>query len=205
MNLTFSLQLIVALIMSLINAFYRHTPTAKSTRSFLLMQIAQRTKKAATEVTIDPLLAQGRTLVIVESPAKAKTIEKFLNSLGSNNNFIIDYSAGHIRELVSKVEDVPKDHVPYTVHDFLNIKSSTLGIDVNNNFKPLYKVIDGKKSIITRLKSHAQNVDRILFATDEDREGEAISWHLLDVLKPKIPYKVSAMPLFSIIQPNLTS
>lgn len=153
------------------------------------MQVAQKTKRVTKAKIAAEAPLTGRTLVIVESPAKAKTIEKFLNSLSSDNNFIVDYSAGHVRELVSKVEHVPKEHIPYVVHKDLNIKSSTLGIDVHNNFKPLYKIIDGKKKIIDRLKDHTSKVDQIIFATDEDREGEAISWHLLDLLKPKVPYK----------------
>lgn len=96
-----------------------------------------------------------KTLVIVESPAKAKTIEKFLG-----RNYSVRSSMGHIR-------DLPK---------------STLGVDVDNNFEPKYITIRGKGSVIKSLKDEAAKADRILLASDPDREGEAIAWHLKEYL-----------------------
>lgn len=96
-----------------------------------------------------------KTLVIVESPSKAKTISKFLG-----NNFHVEATAGHVR-------DLPK---------------SQLGVDVDNNFKPKYITIRGKGPIIEKIKKEAKKADKILLATDPDREGEAISWHISNVL-----------------------
>ena len=96
-----------------------------------------------------------RTLVIVESPTKAKTISKFLSK-----NFIIKSSFGHLR-------DLPK---------------SKIGVDVNNDFEPHYIISRDKTKTVKELKDAAKKVDEIMFATDEDREGEAISWHLAHIL-----------------------
>ncbi len=98
----------------------------------------------------------GKTLVIVESPAKAKTIGRYLG-----NNYRITASVGHIRDL----------------------PSSTLGVDVDNDFKPRYITMKGKEKVIRELKDMAEQSDRILLATDPDREGEAIAWHIANVLK----------------------
>lgn len=100
----------------------------------------------------------AKNLVIVESPAKAKTIEKFLGK-----EYTVKSSFGHIRDLVKK--------------DF--------GVDVNNNFKPHYEVIQDKKKLVTELRAAVKKADSILLASDEDREGEAIAWHLYEVLKLK--------------------
>lgn len=98
----------------------------------------------------------GRNLVIVESPAKAKTIEKYLGK-----KFIVEASMGHVR-------DLPK---------------STLGVDVDNNYDPKYITIRGKGDLLDKLRKAAKKCDKIYLATDPDREGEAISWHLEKVLK----------------------
>src|SRR3989338_1759874 len=94
-------------------------------------------------------------LVIVESPAKAKTIEKFLGK-----SYKVMASMGHIRDLPEK----------------------KVGIDVKNHFEPEYIISPDKKKIVNELKAGAKKADKILIATDEDREGEAIGWHLLNVL-----------------------
>ncbi|MFW5800863.1 MAG: type I DNA topoisomerase [Spirochaeta sp.] len=114
------------------------------------------------------------TLVIVESPTKAKTIKKFLPK-----DFMVEASIGHVRDLPQTAADVPKDlkQEPW----------SRLGIDVDNDFSPLYIVPKEKKKIVRELKKKVQAADRILLATDEDREGESISWHLVQLLKPKVP------------------
>jgi len=98
----------------------------------------------------------AENLVIVESPAKAKTIEKFLGT-----NFKVLSSYGHIRDLVSK----------------------DLGVDVNNNFEPKYEITTDKKKLVTDLKAAVKSSKMVWLASDEDREGEAISWHLAEVLK----------------------
>lgn len=129
-----------------------------------------------------------KTLVIVESPAKAKTIQNFLKDI--SDDYIVDFSAGHVREIAA-ARDMPKDFVSAVVQPGLRIRTADLGVDVFNDFTPIYSTIKGKQEVIQRLKEKAKNVDRILLATDEDREGEAISWHLVDILKPKVPYQVS--------------
>ncbi|GAB6088707.1 type I DNA topoisomerase [Spirochaeta dissipatitropha] len=116
----------------------------------------------------------SKTLVIVESPTKAKTIRKFLPK-----DFIVEASIGHVRDLPQTAADVPKavKQEPW----------SRLGIDVDNDFAPLYVVPKEKKKIIRDLKTKMKGVDRVLLATDEDREGESISWHLVQLLSPKVP------------------
>ena len=113
-------------------------------------------------------------LVIVESPAKAKTIEKYLG-----DGYIVDSSVGHIRDLVSP-KDVPEDKKE---------RFGKLGIDVYNGFEPLYAVSPNSKKQVAQLKKALKKVDELYLATDEDREGEAIAWHLLEVLKPSVPVK----------------
>ncbi|HWO13914.1 MAG TPA: DNA topoisomerase, partial [Polyangiaceae bacterium] len=115
-----------------------------------------------------------KSLVIVESPAKAKTIAAFLGS-----EFIVESSIGHIRDLPKRASDVPPK--------FKKTAWARLGVDVDNDFKPLY-VIDGdKKEHIQRLKTLLAGAHTLYLATDEDREGESIAWHLLEVLNPKVP------------------
>jgi DNA topoisomerase IA len=127
-------------------------------------------------------------LVIVESPAKAKTIENFLGNGDGNIEYIVDYCAGHVR-------DFPKgDAIPSTMRKQILVKPlginiGNLGVDIYNDFKPVYVPMDNKIDVINRLLMHSTRATRILFATDEDREGEAISWHLIDLLKPAVPYQ----------------
>ena len=114
-----------------------------------------------------------KTLVIVESPTKAKTLRKFLGS-----DFIVESSIGHIRDLPANASEVPAA---------LKKESwARLGVDVDNDFKPLYIIQPAKKKKIAELKAALKDVDELLLATDEDREGESISWHLLQELKPKV-------------------
>jgi DNA topoisomerase-1 len=103
-----------------------------------------------------------RSLVIVESPAKARTIEGILG-----DDFVVESSVGHIRDLPSK----------------------GLGVDVDAGFAPSYEVYASKKDVMRRLKAALKDADELFLATDEDREGEAISWHLLEELKPTVPVK----------------
>jgi DNA topoisomerase-1 len=126
---------------------------------------------------------KGPTLVIVESPSKAKTIQKFIDS----DEYIIDYSAGHIRAL-AQAKDVP-ELKKLVVQEELKLNSADFGVNIFENFEPQYVHLEGKNEVIKRLKRLSTACSRILLASDEDREGEAISWHLVEVLKPKVPYK----------------
>lgn len=121
-------------------------------------------------------MADKKYLVIVESPTKAKTIRKFLPS-----NYIVEASMGHIRDLPQSASDIP---AALKKEDW-----AKLGVNVENDFEPLYVVPKDKKKIITDLKSKMKDCAIIYLATDEDREGESISWHLLELLKPKVPVK----------------
>jgi DNA topoisomerase-1 len=115
---------------------------------------------------------QGRPLVIVESPAKARTIGRFLGS-----DYQIEASIGHVRDLPSSAAEIPAA--------VKKEKWSRLGIDVEDYFKPLYVVPQDKREQIKKLKSAVTSASALYLATDEDREGESISWHLLQELKPK--------------------
>ena len=124
-------------------------------------------------------------LVIVESPAKAKTIGGYLGQ-----GYVVESSVGHIRDLPQSAADTPakiKDK-PW----------ARLGVDVDNGFEPYYVVPRDKKSQITKLKSLLKDADELYLATDEDREGEAIAWHLLDELKPKKDIPVRRMVFHEI-------
>jgi DNA topoisomerase-1 len=103
-----------------------------------------------------------KSLVIVESPNKVKSISAYLGA-----NYVVKASVGHVRDLEPK----------------------GLAVDVDNHFKPTYTVYDNKKKVIAELKAALKDADELLLATDEDREGEAISWHLVEILKPRIPVK----------------
>lgn len=115
-------------------------------------------------------------LVIVESPTKAKTIRKFLGK-----DYTILASMGHVRDLPQSSADVPAE--------LKKTPKGQLGVDVDHNFDPLYLVPSGKQKTITELKKALKEADDLYLATDDDREGESISWHLLDILKPKVPVK----------------
>ncbi len=116
------------------------------------------------------------TLVIVESPTKARTIRNYLPS-----SYHVTASMGHVR-------DLPRDatEIPAAVK---GQKWSSLGVNVSSDFDPLYVIPKDKKKIVKELKDALKTSDELILATDEDREGESISWHLLQVLKPKVPIK----------------
>jgi DNA topoisomerase-1 len=118
----------------------------------------------------------GKALVIVESPAKAKTISAILG-----DDFVVESSVGHIRDLPQGADQVPAEYKGETW--------SRIGVNVNDGFKPLYVVNPGKKDVVRKLKSLLKTCDEVFLATDEDREGEAIAWHLLEVLSPQVPVK----------------
>ena len=118
----------------------------------------------------------NRRLVIVESPAKAKTIRGYLG-----DGYDVEASVGHIRDLPTRAADIPAK--------YKKEKWARLGVDVENGFEPLYIVDADKKAKVSELKKKLANADELLLATDEDREGEAIAWHLLQVLNPKVPVR----------------
>ncbi|HEY8409087.1 MAG TPA: type I DNA topoisomerase [Gaiellaceae bacterium] len=118
----------------------------------------------------------GKRLVIVESPAKAKTIAGYLGK-----DFVVESSVGHIRDLPERAADIPAE--------YKKEKWSRLGVNVENDFEPLYVVDPDKKKKVSELKKLLKDADELLLATDEDREGEAIAWHLNEVLSPKVPVK----------------
>lgn len=126
-----------------------------------------------------------KNIVIVESPTKAKIIKKFLGK-----EYVVESSNGHIRDLPNRKKDLPKaqQKLPY----------ASLGVDVENDFEPLYVVSPAKKKKVTKLKSLMDEHAKIWIATDEDREGEAIGWHLLQVLKPKKTNKVARIVFHEI-------
>jgi DNA topoisomerase-1 len=118
----------------------------------------------------------GHRLVIVESPAKAKKIASFLG-----DGYTVDSSIGHIRDLPSKRNPVPDT--------YKGVTWAKLGVDVDNGFETLYLVPADKKAQVSKLKALLKDADELYLATDEDREGEAIAWHLLETLKPKVPVR----------------
>lgn len=118
--------------------------------------------------------AGGTRLVIVESPAKAKTIAGYLG-----RGYIVESSIGHIRDLPEKADDIPEK--------YKSEAWARLGVNVDHEFEPLYVVNPDKKAQVSKLKQLLKEADELYLATDEDREGEAIAWHLREVLKPKIP------------------
>ena len=117
-----------------------------------------------------------RRLVIVESPTKARKIAGYLGS-----NYIVESSRGHIRDLPRNAADVPAK--------YKSEPWARLGVDVDHNFEPLYIISPEKKSTVAELKDLLKDVDELYLATDGDREGEAIAWHLLETLKPRVPVK----------------
>ena len=118
----------------------------------------------------------SKTLVIVESPAKAKKIAGYLGP-----DYEVLASVGHVRDLVAKKSDLPVEErkKPW----------AKLAVDIDDGYKAFYIVHESKKATIKALKAALKNSDELLLATDEDREGEAISWHLMEVLQPKVPVK----------------
>jgi DNA topoisomerase-1 len=132
--------------------------------------------------------AKSTRLVIVESPAKAKTISGYLGP-----GYVVEASLGHVRDLPRNAADVP---AKYKKEPW-----ARLGVDVDNDFQALYVVSPDRKQQIAKLTKLAKEVDEVFLATDEDREGEAIAWHLLETIKPKVP--VRRMVFHEITKPAI--
>jgi DNA topoisomerase-1 len=118
----------------------------------------------------------AKKLVIVESPAKAKTIAGYLG-----NDFVVESSIGHIRDLPQNAAEIPAK--------YKDESWARLGVNVDKDFEPLYVVDSRKKKVVSELRAQLKNADELLLATDEDREGEAIAWHLVQELRPKVPVR----------------
>ena len=118
----------------------------------------------------------ANTLVIVESPTKARTIRGFLPK-----DFRVEASMGHVRDLPNNASEIPAAQKGQ--------KWANLGVNTTADFEPLYVVPKDKKKVVKELKAALKDADQLLLATDEDREGESISWHLLQLLAPKVPVK----------------
>ncbi|MQC17934.1 MAG: type I DNA topoisomerase, partial [Chloroflexi bacterium] len=153
------------------------------------LSTASRNRRTACAVTTDaasatrstrrasPAANSGgrvRRLVIVESPAKARTISQYLGS-----DYVVESSIGHIRDLPSSAREIPEK--------YKKEKWARLGVNIEKDFEPLYFVPASKNEQVKKLKALLKDADELYLATDEDREGEAIAWHLLEVLKPRVP------------------
>jgi DNA topoisomerase-1 len=135
--------------------------------------MAKKAGKAESEASGN---SGGKKLVIVESPTKAKTIRKFLGK-----DYVVESCMGHIRDLPQSAKDIPE-----------KVKKeswASLGVNVEKNFEPVYCVPKDKLKVVKTLKEKLEDASELYLATDEDREGESISWHLTEVLKPKVPTK----------------
>ena len=130
----------------------------------------------------------GHQLVIVESPAKARTISQYLG-----DDYVVESSIGHIRDLPSSASEIPSD--------LKKQAWARLGVNVASDFEPLYVVPPKKNDQVRKLKALLKDADAVYLATDEDREGEAIAWHLLEVLKPRVP--VYRMVFHEITRPAI--
>src|SRR3954467_3721635 len=117
-----------------------------------------------------------KTLVIVESPAKARTIERILKS-----GYEVLASYGHVRDLPESASEIPEE--------IKKEKWGRLGVDTDNDFKPYYVIPADKRKHVQALKAALKGASQVYLATDPDREGESISWHLKEILKPRVPVK----------------
>src|SRR6516162_11300910 len=117
-----------------------------------------------------------KTLVIVESPTKARTIERFLK-----DGYEVRASYGHVRDLPESADEIPDE--------IRKKKWGRIGVDTEGDFKPYYVIPNDKRKHVQALKAALKGASQIYLATDPDREGESISWHLKEILKPRIPVK----------------
>ncbi len=125
------------------------------------------------------------TLVVVESPAKAKTIAGYLGK-----GYEVTASFGHVRDLPERADEIPADMKKH--------KWAKLGVNVDHEFEPLYVVPSDKKKHVDALKRAIKHSDALLLATDEDREGESISWHIVQLLKLKKSFPVKRIVIHEI-------
>ncbi len=142
--------------------------------------MAARTSPATRKggASTDTAANGARRLVIVESPAKARTIAGYLGK-----GYVVESSIGHIRDMPGSAADIP---------DKLRKEPwARLGVNIDADFEPLYVVNADKRQQVSKLKRLLKDADELLLATDEDREGEAIAWHLVQELKPKVPARRS--------------
>src|SRR5882724_10658435 len=118
----------------------------------------------------------AKTLVIVESPAKARTIERILK-----DGYEVRASYGHVRDLPESADEIPDE--------IRKKKWGRIGVDTDGNLKPYYVIPNDKRKYVQALKTALKGASQVLLATDPDREGESISWHLKEILKPKVPVR----------------
>lgn len=149
------------------------TPSARATSTSNTSKPANRARSSKPNPTLSK--DEPTTLVVVESPAKANTIQSIL----SPDVYRVRSCVGHIREIPSSAKRIPAK--------YKNLPWGRLGVDVTSDFRPIYVLISGKQAVISELRAELRNVQRLVLATDDDREGEAISWHLLQVLNPSVP------------------
>ena len=131
------------------------------------------------------MASNGKSLVIVESPAKAETIGRFLGS-----EYQVEASFGHVRDLPQNAKEIPAK--------VRGESWARLGVNVDGDFEPVYVVPAEKKKYVKILKDALKNADKLLLATDEDREGESISWHVLQLLKPKKDFPVDSSTIIAV-------
>jgi DNA topoisomerase-1 len=147
-------------------------PKGKAAKPKALPEAAARAPAAKRPARRDG----NRALVIVESPTKARTIRGFLP-----DGYRVEASMGHVRDLPGDAKSIPAK--------YKGVEWARLGVNVENDFEPLYVVSADKKGVVRDLKAAVRDVDELLLATDEDREGESISWHLLQLLEPDVPVR----------------
>lgn len=174
----------VHLIMKIADALH-------STRSINVLRYQYQLRAVKSTKAINPKLneeskpetssvEEKKILVIVESPAKAKTIQKFIDS----DKYVVKYSAGHIRDLIKSSKQASEKMRSEYVSRELGLRIYSLGVDIHKNFEPIYAPLANKIELIKSLADLVKSSTSIILATDEDREGEAIAWHLFDTLKP---------------------
>ena len=150
-------------------------PTARKTaaKKTAARPVARRASAGGSAAV---LTGAGRSLVIVESPTKARTISRFLPP-----GYKVLASVGHVRDLPQNASEIPEK--------YRKDAWARIGVDVDNDFAPLYVVPGGSRKVLAELRAALKDADQLILATDEDREGESISWHLLQELKPKVPVR----------------
>ena len=152
----------------------RAATTKTATKKATAKKTSRSKKFAPQESAPRNLSAAGKKLVIVESPAKARKISGYLG-----DDYVVDASVGHIRDLPQRAADIPAE--------YKKIAWAKEGVNIEEDFAPLYVINPDKRKKVSELKALMKDATELILATDEDREGEAIAWHLMEVLKPKIP------------------